>query len=216
VVTIPGGGWVAADPSQMDRLAALLVDEGIVVASTTYRAMGAGGRFPGMVEEVACAIAEAAQVAGSLTTTPDRIFVVAHSAGAQLAALAVMAPDVFGCPGVPMPAISGFIGLAGAYDVTRIALLSTLFGVRLEDDPELWASGNPRSYLDTAEPFPTLLVHGDADAVVPLSFSSDLEDEMVKAGWPVELLVVPGAGHSEMRDPAVVGTAIEAFVASAP
>ena len=42
---------------------------------------------------------------------------------------------------------------------------------------------------------PVLLVHGDADTRVPTEQSVLMRDALAQAGRPVQLVLVPGAGH---------------------
>ena len=46
---------------------------------------------------------------------------------------------------------------------------------------------------DTAPPF--LLIHGDADRVVPLQQSEALKAALEAAGVPVQLIIKPDGGH---------------------
>lgn len=61
---------------------------------------------------------------------------------------------------------------------------------------EMWLSGfqavSPIRSVDKVSPRPLLLVHGDADEVVPLEHAHKLYR---KAGEPKELLIIPGARH---------------------
>jgi dipeptidyl aminopeptidase/acylaminoacyl peptidase len=45
---------------------------------------------------------------------------------------------------------------------------------------------------------PFLLIHGDADKVVPLSQSKKLVEAITRAGGSAELIVKPGGGHPWM------------------
>lgn len=47
----------------------------------------------------------------------------------------------------------------------------------------------------TARSAPALLIHGDADALVPLDQSSRMVDALEAAGVPARLVVKPGHGH---------------------
>ena len=49
----------------------------------------------------------------------------------------------------------------------------------------------------TAKYPPTLIVHGDADAVVPLQQAKAMDETLAKAGAPHKLEVIPGGGHDE-------------------
>jgi acetyl esterase/lipase len=50
-------------------------------------------------------------------------------------------------------------------------------------------------YHVTADDAPTLLLHGDADTLVPLQQSEIIVERFKEAGVPVELIVKKGAGH---------------------
>jgi len=47
----------------------------------------------------------------------------------------------------------------------------------------------------TADDPPVLLIHGDADEVVAYKNAEVMQAALEKAGVPVDLLRVPGAGH---------------------
>ena len=53
----------------------------------------------------------------------------------------------------------------------------------------------PEQLADRANSAPVLLVHGEADDVVPAFRSRDAESALVAAGVPVQSLFVPGLGH---------------------
>jgi acetyl esterase/lipase len=50
-------------------------------------------------------------------------------------------------------------------------------------------------YYVTADDAPTLILHGDADELVPLQQSEIIVEKFKEAGVPVELIVKKGAGH---------------------
>jgi len=47
---------------------------------------------------------------------------------------------------------------------------------------------------------PLLLMHGTADARVPISQSEDLCAELKRAGKPVEFVRIEGGGHVALKD----------------
>ncbi|MCC6493864.1 MAG: alpha/beta hydrolase [Pirellulales bacterium] len=65
--------------------------------------------------------------------------------------------------------------------------------------------------LVTADAPPTLLIHGDADPVVPLQQSQALRDALQQAGVPVELIVKPGGGHPWFTIPVEVAKLADWF-----
>lgn len=216
VVTVHGGGWYGGDRSSMGLLADGLADRGMVVFNVTYRRAAQSGVFPGPVEDVVCAIAHAVSAAPLYTTEPTPLVVIGHSAGAHLAALAVTATGEFDseCPD-PQVQVDGFVGLAGPYDTDLLAfLLEPWFGAAPDDDPDRWALGNPLSHVNGATEVVFLLLHGDVDQLVPISFTEDYRDALIEAGAEVELARIADAGHGEVNDPRVVGALIAEFVGS--
>ena len=215
VVTIHGGGWFIGDRQGMGGLADGLASRKAVVFNATYRTLTLGGTFPGMVDDVDCAVQFARNAASEFTTTPEAVTVVGHSAGAHLASLVAYAPGVFGqdCPEGGDGTVDALVGLAGPYDISQLAgLLTPMFGVPIEDDPELWASGSPFSWIPDSPDIPTLLLHGDADRVAPIGFSEELAEALESAGRDVTFEVLAGRGHSDANSPRVVGDRIAAFL----
>lgn len=215
VVTVHGGGWFIGDRMSMGSLADGLASRKAVVFNATYRTLTLGGTFPGMVDDVACAVQFARNAASEFTTAPDTVVVVGHSAGAHLAALTAYAPGAFGqdCPEGPSRSADALIGLAGPYDISQLGgLLTPMFGVPIGDDPELWASGNPFSWVADSPDIPTLLLHGDADRVAPVEFSEELANALEAAGRDVTFETLEGRGHSDANSPRVVGDRIAGFL----
>ena len=59
----------------------------------------------------------------------------------------------------------------------------------------LWAQASPQTHVSAKTP-PTLLIHGDADDLVPHSQSTGYEAALRAAGVPTRLLTVPGGKHA--------------------
>lgn len=57
-----------------------------------------------------------------------------------------------------------------------------------------YAAASPVTHVTDRSP-PTLLIHGDADVLVPLSQSTSMQALLGKSGVPVKLVVVPGGVH---------------------
>ena len=215
VVTIHGGGWFIGDRQSMGGLADGLASRKAVVFNATYRTLTLGGSFPGMVDDVACAVQFAHSAASEFTTTPGTVTIVGHSAGAHLASLVAFAPDEFGqnCRAGSDGTVDALVGLAGPYDISQLGgLLNPMFGVPIDDDPELWASGNPFSWIQDSPDISTLLLHGDADLVAPIGFSEELAEALASAGRDVTFEVLAGRSHSDANSPRVVGDRIAAFL----
>jgi acetyl esterase/lipase len=83
---IHGGGWQHGDKSEADSKPQAFVDRGYVFVSTNYRFVP-GATAQEIAFDVAKAIRWVHDHARDYGGNPDRILVIGHSAGAQLAAL---------------------------------------------------------------------------------------------------------------------------------
>jgi len=59
---------------------------------------------------------------------------------------------------------------------------------------EIYRAISPITHVSADDP-PTLIIHGDADQLVPFQQSRDLVDKLRAAGVPAKLIVRPGAKH---------------------
>ena len=78
--------------------------------------------------------------------------------------------------------------------VRKLALPEGLGGLNDDELAEKVRQISP-ARLVTAESPSFLLIHGDADPIVPLQQSEEMRDALQAAGVPVELIVKPGGGH---------------------
>jgi acetyl esterase/lipase len=213
VVMFHGGGWYGGGPVSMTGLADFLAGKGMVVFNATYRT--ASGGFPASFNDVSCAIRYANGRANEFSSVAETVSVVAHSAGAHLAAVVALAGDDFGgqCPDSERPTMGHFVGIAGPYDPTLYALLlAQYFGTRLEDDPEPWEAGSPYSYLGRNPGLEFLLAHGESDELVPVESSELFYEALVDAGYRATLEILPRASHLDSDDPDLVGDVIAEFL----
>lgn len=213
VVLVPGGGWASADPGGFDSLASALVGSGLAVVTITYGTSGTGDRYPTPVLDVACAASYAA------AQVPDLpVVLVGHSAGAHLAALAALqppgtpdAPEDDECSSPPHPA-DAVVGLAGPYDLAEVDFAVELFGASRDEEPTLWTEGNPVTWAQERPEVPFLLVHGDADSVVPTSFSTSFGQVLREGGHDVVVEILPGVDHGDVFQGDVVGDLLVRWV----
>jgi dipeptidyl aminopeptidase/acylaminoacyl peptidase len=71
---------------------------------------------------------------------------------------------------------------------------SQLVGGPIRDNPDKVARANPVTYVTKDDP-PFLIVHGDADLLVPHHQSELLDEALRKAGVPVRLVTIEGGPH---------------------
>lgn len=110
-------------------------------------------------------------------------------------------------------AADGVVGLAGPYDVTATGSTGrTLVGVDLADDPDAWTEGNPLTWVAERPGLPVLLLHGEADRVVPLSASRGALRHLREAGHDVTLVTLPDVDHVQVLRGEVVADEVVAWV----
>lgn len=217
VVLVPGGGWVTADRTGLRPLAEQLAGAGAVAAVITYRAAEAGGRFPGPVQDVECAVDVAVARARAAGVPVGPVVLLGHSAGAHLAAVSALAgPGLRGRCRSPHVPVDALVGLSGPYDVRALPEVARpLFGVDLARAPLLWRAGDPYAWLGrpvAGRSLRVLLVHGGADPLVPVGESTAFAAALRRSGHPVRLVVLPGVDHQGTVSPARVGALVTRWV----
>lgn len=183
VALVHGGYWRPEyDRAHARSAAAGLATAGFPTALIEYR------RIPGdpaaSVDDVASALHA---VAGGSTRLPaGPVVVVGHSAGGHLALLGSRGPHTLGC-----------LALAPVADL-RMA-----DDLHLDDDAVLAFLGGAAEHfphLDPsrlgASPCPTVVLHGDADELVPLALSASFARQT-----GATLTVLPDVGHFAFIDP---------------
>jgi acetyl esterase/lipase len=208
-VLIHGGFWRARYHLRLeDLLVADLADRGWAVWNLEFRRLGlrSGGGWPATFEDVAAGIDHL----GTLDEPLDlaRIVAIGHSAGGQLALWAAARRGLpADAPGAdPSVRLAGAVAQAGVVDLreaARLGLSKHAAEKLLGGPPAKW----PKRY-DVASPLerlplgvPHLLVHGDADDVVPIGLARGYADRAAYAGDPCDLVELAGCGHLEHLDP---------------
>jgi arylformamidase len=120
VFWIHGGGWQTGDKSSVQEKPQTFVDRGFVFVSTNYRLLPQVD-METIIRDVAKSLgwvhAHIAEYGGD----PKRIFVMGHSAGAQLAALVSIDDRYLKSEGVPFDVLKGCVPVDGdTFDVPAI------------------------------------------------------------------------------------------------
>jgi acetyl esterase/lipase len=218
VVLVPGGGWIDSDPKGLALLAQSLADAGALAVRITYRTATDEAFFPDPVRDVGCGLAFAADLAAKGAGRGLELVVLGHSAGAQLAAVAALDPELAAAPDCPYApaAVDRLVGLAGPYDVVAFADQAVnLFGPQ-NADPAQWDPGNPVVLAARRPELPVLLVHGSADPLVPPSSSAEFAAALEAAGHPVTTITVDGADHQSIYGADVTGPLVVEWLGLAP
>jgi len=214
VVFISGSGWQAsteygATPlkeQQVGLWGPPLLAAGYTVFALNHRA-APQFHYPAAIEDVQRAIRFVRFHAKDYGIDPARLGGVGGSSGGHLIGLAAMLASP-GNPADPDPvnreaaALQAVVLRAPLLDLRAIDTVEGIAYVTsfMEAPPSqasaaaAYAAASPITHVTDRAP-PTLLIHGDADALVPLRQSTAMEALLGKSGVPVKLVVVPGGVH---------------------
>jgi acetyl esterase/lipase len=117
VVWIHGGGWQMGDKAEVREKPAAFAKKGFVFVSVNYRLMPKV-TMGELVRDVAKSVGWVHQHVAEHGGDPQRLFIMGHSAGAQLAALLCTDERYLQAAGVPLSAVKGCVPVDGdTYDV---------------------------------------------------------------------------------------------------
>ena len=196
-ICLHGGYWRARyDLEYLGHLCAALTAKGIATANVEYRRVGnAGGGWPGTFEDIRSAHQFLVQKGRQYDFDTQRVMVLGHSAGGQLAL----------CLAAHEAPVKAAISLAGVVDLQRAhelhssndAVVEFLGGTPAEVQ-EHYREADPMKLAIHARQW---LVHGSGDDIVPLGLSREYVKAKLKSGEDARLVEIAGAGHFEVVDP---------------
>lgn len=193
-VLLHGGFWLSQwTRDTIDGLAIDLAGRGWLTASVEYRRTDVGGGWPATGEDVVAALA---LLAARDEVDTDRVVLLGHSAGGQLALWASRISPL-------QPTL--VIGLAPVTDLVTAAregiggrTIERFLGGSPDERPEAYIGASPIVRPPSGR---QLLVHGSDDTLVPPSQSTAYAAAAAAAGADVEVVEVAGAGHFDLLDP---------------
>lgn len=112
VFWIHGGGWAAGSKSDVQQKPQAFADKGFVFVSTNYRLLPSVDMTT-LVRDVAQSLGWVHRNIAAHGGDPKRIFVMGHSAGAQLAALLCTDDRLLRAEGVPFSVLKGCVPVDG-------------------------------------------------------------------------------------------------------
>jgi len=192
IVFIHGGCWLNAyDISHSYAASAALAGAGFDVWSLEYRRTGdSGGGWPGTFTDIQQGINHLPAL-GALGVASEDVILMGHSAGGHLALLAGSQAEELAVD------VSRVVGLAAITDVIDYSRGSNdcqtaaepFIGTSYAAGPDAYRAANPGTHGLHPD---SLLLHGTADSIVPLS-----QTERVEA----RVMVSNGAGHFDWVHP---------------
>jgi len=195
---VHGGGWRKGDKERGAGGSELpaLQQAGFLAVAVNYR-LAPEYELPAMIEDVKCAVRFLRAHADEYNLDPNRIGVFGGSAGGHLVSMLGVTDESAGFDvGEYLDQssrVQAVVDMFGPVDLTdAVAGDSETVQSALGDfDPAL---ASPITYVTPEDP-PFLIIHGDADKLVPLAQSQSLLAALQAVGVPAELVVVTNAGH---------------------
>ena len=153
VFWIHGGGWQTGDKSDVQIKPRVFTERGFVFVSTNYRLLPEV-EMDVLIRDVARSLGWVHKNIVQYGGDPQRIFVMGHSAGAQLAALICIDERYANAEGVPFDVLKGCVPVDGdTYDLPAIIMTAefrqTLHGLPLPKFGHRAKFGNdPAKHID--------------------------------------------------------------------
>ncbi len=159
---------------------------------------------PAAVEDCLCALRWVAANSRQFHIDVHRLVLTGYAAGAHLALTTGMIPEGAGldhqCPGVALPKVAAIIDWMGITDVNDL-----LSGPNRKWYAPVWVGNGPdrQEIADRVSPLtyvraglpPILMIHGDADAIVPYQQSVRMKEALDNSGVPNQIYTVRGGQH---------------------
>jgi acetyl esterase len=222
VLVIHGGGWTEGNKDEVRWAGRGLASFGFVGVTVDYR-LAPEYEHPAALNDVEAAVRwlRRPRQLEAYDIDPTRIAAAGGSAGGHLAGL--LATQGSG-PVDRGTRVAAAVSWSGPMDLTIEAArvdngehdasggVPKLLGCEVEHCPAAWArEASPVTYVDASDP-PMMFTSATFDPV-PLSTVIPMLDALKELGIAHELVIAPGAGHSETLAPAVSGDTLRFLAA---
>ncbi|MEZ6128143.1 MAG: alpha/beta hydrolase [Planctomycetaceae bacterium] len=212
VFWIHGGGWQQGDKSDVQIKPRVFCERGFVFVSTNYRLLP-HVEMDVLIRDVAKSLGWVHRHIADHGGDPGRIFVMGHSAGAQLAALLCIDDRYLRAEDVPLTVLKGCVPVDGdTFDLPAIIMTAefrqTLHGLPLPTNGHRVKFGNdPLKHIDFSAvthverdkgipPFLILHVSGHPDTTAQ---ARRLSQVLSKADVPVTVFGARETTHSQLN-----------------
>lgn len=203
LIFVHGGAWVAGDKGDQEQRAIWCASNGFILVSVNYR-LSPAYTHPSHIEDVAASISWVIDNAAQYGGDTDSIFLMGHSAGAHLVALAGTDEARLSAYGVDLSSISGVITLDGAsYDIplrivnepSLYGLFSSVFGGTLEQ----LRDASPYHHVEAGSGIPPFLLLCAEGRQVSFDQSSRFSEKLVDEGGIAQVEIAVGKNHGTIE-----------------
>ncbi|EEE55068.1 probable isoprenylcysteine alpha-carbonyl methylesterase ICMEL2 isoform 1 [Oryza sativa Japonica Group] len=218
VAFVTGGAWIIGYKAWGSLLGRRLAERGIIVACIDYRNFPQG-TIGDMVSDASQGISYVCNNIASYGGDPNRIYLVGQSAGAHIAACALIEQAVKESSGQSISwsvtQIKAYFGLSGGYNMHSLVdhfhergLNRSIFFSIMEGEeslsrysPEIVVKQSSSQTIALLPPI--VLMHGTEDYSIPSSASQTFADVLQQAGAQAKLQLYEGKTHTDIfiQDP---------------
>jgi arylformamidase len=212
VFWIHGGGWQAGDKASVQIKPKVFVDKGFVFVSTNYRLLPSVDMAT-IVRDIAKSIHWVHDHIAEYGGDPNRLFIMGHSAGAQLAALVCTDGRYLKAEGLSLAIIKGCVPVDGdTYDVPAIietaetrwrvhGLPKAKFGHREKfgNDPAKHRDFSAVTHVAKGKGIPPFLILYVADHPDTSAQAKRLGNVLKDAGVPVTVFGAKETTHNKIN-----------------
>ena len=198
IFSIYGGAWHNGSPRNDAALNRALAHQGYAVFALDYR-HAPKYRFPAALDDVRFEVAHIRKDARRYNIDPQRVAVIGHSSGGELAALIAFAP---GSPIRALVSYSGAVDLTMGWKYPPVpdpigirAVIQEYIGDTPSRAPDRYRAATPLDHVRRGLP-PVLLIYAARDHVVDIRYAWKLRDVLRAAGTNVTFLQLPWTEHA--------------------
>ncbi|CAN6176846.1 unnamed protein product [Urochloa humidicola] len=220
VAFVTGGAWIIGYKGWGALLGRRLAERGIIVACIDYRNFPQG-TIGDMVEDVSQGISFVCNNISSYGGDPNRIYLVGQSAGAHIAACALLNQAIRECgegdtSSWSVSQIKAYFGISGGYNLLNLVdhfhrrgLYRSIFISIMEGEeslqkfsPQVMIKGSSARSAIPLLPH-IILFHGTSDHSIPAAESQAFVDALQQHGAKADLFLYEGKTHTDLflQDP---------------
>ncbi len=222
ILFIHGGAWISGDMSSYNDALKSAAKLGYAAAALNYRYISDDIHCAELLDDIDAALATVKETAAKKNITINKVLLTGASAGAHLSLLyaysrAKTAPItpaavVSNCGPTQLSDPAFITGNAMGGTDAMLDLAGKLVGVKLTQEEYRTKTGNysawlaaadqasPVSYVN-ADTVPTVIAHGEKDAIVPYANAVLLDAKLTEAGVRHDFVSFPNSGHELGGDP---------------
>lgn len=199
IILIHGGAWISGDKSDFASFIPVIQQKfpGYAIANINYRlATSTANHFPTQENDMKSAVDFLIQKSNEYRIS-QKIILLGASAGAHMALL-----QAYKYSSPKILAVVDFFGPTDLPDLYNFyapspnnqAIFQLLMNGTPSSNASLYSQSSPINFV-TAQSCPTIIFHGDADVVVPISESVTLKNKLNSFGVPTQMTSYPNVGH---------------------